>query len=105
MIVRTSRSGTRPNATSVSHGRATPEWKDETFDLLDAGSAGQADAECAESTTLWCGGLLEDPIDERDYRSAEETQYYSDLASIARRFESSENQEDWSDALEDRDGR
>lgn len=103
--VRPSRSGTGLNATSVANGRAIPERKDETSDLLDVDSAGQADAESAESTTFWYCGLLEDPIDERDYRAAEEAQYYSDLASIVRRLGSAENQECSSDDLEDINGR
>lgn len=74
-------------------------------DLTDIGPPGQADAESAESMALWCCGLLEDPIDERDKRAADEAQYYGDIAFLARKFGSEGDPEFLSDDLEDLDER
>lgn len=74
-------------------------------DLLDYGPPGQADAESAESMALWGCGLLEDPIDDRDKRSADEAQYYGDIAFLARKFGSERDPEFLSDDLEDFDER
>lgn len=65
---------------------------------------GQPDPEGAESMALWGHGLLEAPIDERDYREADEREYYDDLAYFARKESSEGNQEFTSDDLEDLDG-
>lgn len=72
---------------------------DEDWNLLP----GQPDPENAESMALWDQGLLEAPIDERDYREADEREYYDDLAFFARKERSERNQELTSDDLEDLD--
>lgn len=64
---------------------------------------GQLDPEDAGSMALWGQGLLEVPIDERDYREADEREYYVDLAFVARKERSEQNQEFTSDVLEDLD--
>lgn len=74
---------------------------DDDRDSSDFGFPGEPDAESAESMDLWCGGLLENPIDERDYRAADEAQFYGELASIVRRFGSAEGQECANGDLED----
>jgi hypothetical protein len=79
------------------------EPSDNDCELLDIGPPGQPDPEDAESMALFCSGLLEDPIDERDYRAADEQEYYGDLAFLARKERSQGNQEFTSDDLEDPD--
>jgi hypothetical protein len=82
-------------------GGAMFEPMDDDWDLLP----GQPDPEDGESMALGLHGLLEDPINERDCRAADERDYYDDLALYAREERSERNQELTSHDLEDLDER
>lgn len=66
---------------------------------------GQPVPEGCESMALRLHSLLEDPISERDYRAADERDYYDDLAFSAGKERSKRNQEFTSHDLEDLDER
>jgi hypothetical protein len=79
------------------------EPMDDHANDFDYGPPGQPDPEATESMVLFCSGLMEDPIDERDYREKEAAEFYSDLAFLARKERSERNQEFTSHELEDLD--
>ena len=84
-------------------GRVSFEGMDEDYDISDLGPSRHLDSGSGESVILWAQGLLEDPIDERDYRAAEEEDHFDDLAFMERKRRSEENDEAIIDDLEDLD--
>lgn len=84
-------------------GRECVEPMDEQWDFAYVGPPGEPDPESAESMALWVCGLLEDPIDDRDYDAADNVEHYSALASSAHKSRTGEYDASVSDGLEDLD--